>query len=66
MKKGNRLLYFFVVILILLRVAWSLPIGDWVHSEGITLSRIDMLLILILTIAFWSLVYGYLKKRRQK
>ncbi|MGO1357173.1 hypothetical protein [Alkalibacterium gilvum] len=62
MRKSN-LFWVFLIALILLRVIWVLPIGQWLDPI-LDLSIVDMLVILILTILFWVLLYWYLRNRR--
>jgi len=65
MKNSKKIFWVLAILLILLRVLWMLPIGEWVSSR-ISLSRVGMLFILILNVVFWYLVYRCLKKNKRK
>lgn len=65
MKTGKKIFWLCAVLLILFRVAWSLPIGEWVSSH-ISLSRNGMLVILILNLLLWILIGWYVKNKNSK
>ncbi|GEK90710.1 hypothetical protein AKA01nite_03320 [Alkalibacterium kapii] len=61
--RKSKLFWVFLIALILLRVVWVLPIGQWLDPI-LDLSSVNMLVILILTILFWGLLYWYFGNRR--
>ncbi|SEJ02291.1 hypothetical protein SAMN04488113_1519 [Alkalibacterium gilvum] len=61
--RKSKMFWVFLIALILLRVIWVLPIGQWLDPI-LDLSSVDMFVILILTILFWVLLYWYLRNRR--